>query len=175
MTNRDIKILRYYGLVEVVIDRLLTKGYYKPFRRLRDDLIGEGQLGLIRAIDTFDPTKGAKITTYVSLKVRGYALDYIRKYRRITTPEVDIDNEALQRKFMEELSYDPWSEVVMEEKFDLIDAHCPTDPINAEIYHRIIMGGLTCKQLAVELDVSLNSIKKRKKRLLLKLKKDITI
>ncbi len=173
MSSREEKILRYYGLVEVVIDRLLSKGYYKPFRPLRDDLIGEGQLGLIQAIDTYDPSKGAKVVTYISLKVRGYALDFIRKHRRITTPEVDIDNEALQRKFIEELSYDPWNEEEREERFELIDKYEPKDEINRKIYHLVVMGGLTCKELAEEFQVSLNCIKKRKKRFLIRLHKEM--
>jgi RNA polymerase sigma factor (sigma-70 family) len=173
--ERDLTITKHFGLVEVIIDRLLSKGNYKTFRRLRDDLIGEGMLGLIMAVDTYDPDRGAKLTTYISLKVRGHALDYIRKYKRVTTPEVDIDNAALQRKYVEELSYNPWTWEDVVEKFDLIDKHEPDDRVNRKIYHRIIMGGMTCKELAVELGQSLNSIKKRKKRLLTRLGKEITI
>jgi RNA polymerase sigma factor for flagellar operon FliA len=44
-----------------------------------DDVVNEGVLALMDAIDTFDPTKGAKFETYASLKIRGAIIDYIRR------------------------------------------------------------------------------------------------
>lgn len=44
-----------------------------------DDLINEGVISLINAIETFDENKGAKFETYASLKVRGGLIDFIRK------------------------------------------------------------------------------------------------
>ena len=44
-----------------------------------DDVINEGVLALMDAIESFDPTKGAKFETYASLKIRGAIIDYIRK------------------------------------------------------------------------------------------------
>lgn len=44
-----------------------------------EDVINEGVLALMNAIDSFDSTKGAKFETYASLKIRGAIIDYIRK------------------------------------------------------------------------------------------------
>lgn len=44
-----------------------------------DDVINEGVLALMDAIESFDPAKGAKFETYASLKIRGAIIDYIRK------------------------------------------------------------------------------------------------
>lgn len=44
-----------------------------------DDVINEGVIALMDAIETFDDSKGAKFETYAVLKIRGAIIDYIRK------------------------------------------------------------------------------------------------
>jgi len=44
-----------------------------------DDLIGEGCVGLIRAVDSFDPTRGPSIEQYASRVVAGAMLNGIRR------------------------------------------------------------------------------------------------
>jgi len=43
-----------------------------------DDLISNGVIGLINAIDTFDPSFNVKLSTYAEHKIRGAILDSIR-------------------------------------------------------------------------------------------------
>src|SRR5947207_959261 len=43
-----------------------------------DDLISTGVIGLINAIDTFDPQFNVKLSTYAEHKIRGAILDSIR-------------------------------------------------------------------------------------------------
>ncbi len=43
-----------------------------------DDLIQEGSLGLISAVERFDPQRNIKLSTYVMLRVKGAMLDYLR-------------------------------------------------------------------------------------------------
>ena len=44
-----------------------------------DELIGEGQLGLLRADRDYDPSKGAQFSTYAYWRVRGAMLDWVRQ------------------------------------------------------------------------------------------------
>lgn len=44
-----------------------------------DDVVNEGVIALMDAIDTYDPLKGAKFETYASLRIRGAIIDFIRK------------------------------------------------------------------------------------------------
>lgn len=67
---RHIDIVRYSALS---IRNMASK--FADF----DDLVNEGVISLINAIETFDDTKGAKFETYASLKVRGGLIDFIRK------------------------------------------------------------------------------------------------
>ncbi len=44
-----------------------------------DDLVSEGTLGLINALELWDPEKGAKFSTYAGIRIRGQMLDAHRK------------------------------------------------------------------------------------------------
>ncbi len=63
-------------MVKQTVYRLIAEGYS---RVETDDLIGYGTLGLIDAIDKFDPEKSVKFETYASLRIRGSIIDGLRK------------------------------------------------------------------------------------------------
>lgn len=44
-----------------------------------EDIVNEGVIALMDAIESFDPSKGAKFETYATLKIKGAVIDYIRK------------------------------------------------------------------------------------------------
>ncbi|ONI37765.1 RNA polymerase subunit sigma [Candidatus Epulonipiscium fishelsonii] len=69
-------IAHYAQLVKIVAGRL---GIYLNNHVELDDLIGYGVIGLIDAIDKFDPDKQVKFETYASLRIRGAIIDEIRK------------------------------------------------------------------------------------------------
>lgn len=48
-----------------------------------DDIINEGVIALISAIDSFDKEKGVKFETYASIRIKGAVIDYIRKLDRV--------------------------------------------------------------------------------------------
>ena len=53
-------------------------GIYNGFSQL-DDIIHEGILVLLNAVDRFDPAKGVKLETYVSKRLKGMIIDLSRK------------------------------------------------------------------------------------------------
>jgi RNA polymerase sigma factor FliA len=67
---------RYLSLVKYSIDRI---AYKLPDFIDREDLISEGILGLLDALDKFDPSKAIKFETYAVVRIRGAVLDSLRQ------------------------------------------------------------------------------------------------
>ena len=63
---------------------------YDIRRTQTDDLISIGTIGLIKAVDTFAPEKGKKLTTYASRCIENEILMYLRRNNK-TKLEVSID------------------------------------------------------------------------------------
>jgi len=74
--KRDAVILRYIPLVHFVLGRLGISREYGPDY---EDLVSYGLLGLIDAVDRYDPEYGTKFSTYATLRIRGQVLDFLRK------------------------------------------------------------------------------------------------
>lgn len=74
--NRNILVLRYLPLVRFTIHKMnLPK--YSIFSN--EDVQDIGILGLIEAIDRFDPNLGTKFETFAVLRIRGRIIDEIRR------------------------------------------------------------------------------------------------
>ena len=73
---RNDIILRYLELVRLIAVSL--RNIYSKYAST-DDIINEGVIALIGAIDTFDPEKNVKFETYANLKIKGAIIDYVRK------------------------------------------------------------------------------------------------
>lgn len=79
----------------------IVKKYY-PCCRDTEDLISIGTVGLIKAIDTFDPTVGARFATYAGKCLQNEILMHFRATRRLSQEsplseaiEYDRDGNAL--------------------------------------------------------------------------------
>ena len=69
-------VLRYEGLIKSAA--LQIRGVYSSFAQV-DDIVSEGILTLLSAIDKYDPEKGIKFETYVAKRIRGMVIDMARK------------------------------------------------------------------------------------------------
>lgn len=45
-----------------------------------DDLVNEGWIGALHAVDRYDPELGASLSTYATTRIRGQMMDHIRQY-----------------------------------------------------------------------------------------------
>ncbi|MGQ0602588.1 MAG: sigma-70 family RNA polymerase sigma factor [Anaerolineales bacterium] len=72
---REAIVLRYVPLVHFVLNRL---GFSQTIGADYEDLASHGLLGLIEAVDRFDPAYGAQFSTYATLRIRGTVLDQLR-------------------------------------------------------------------------------------------------
>lgn len=73
---RNDIVLRYLELVRLIAVSL--RNIYSKYAT-SDDIINEGVIALMSAIDNFDPDKGVKFETYANIKVKGAIIDYVRK------------------------------------------------------------------------------------------------
>jgi RNA polymerase sigma factor for flagellar operon FliA len=73
---REQLILEYLPLVKQVAGRVSVG---LPPHVDKDDLIGQGMLGLLDAVEKFDHTKGVKFETYGVIRIRGSMMDGLRK------------------------------------------------------------------------------------------------
>lgn len=59
---------------------LLARRLHRRCPRLElDDLISAGTIGLIQAVDRFDPSRNLKLKTHADHRIRGAMLDYLRQ------------------------------------------------------------------------------------------------
>lgn len=74
--RRETLIREHVALVKYEVDRVACS---LPAHVDRDDLLSAGLIGLIRAVDRYDPTRGASFATYATLLARGAILDELRR------------------------------------------------------------------------------------------------
>jgi RNA polymerase sigma factor for flagellar operon FliA len=73
---RDIIINRYAYLVKITAGRVVTN---LPPNVEREDLVGAGVVGLIKAVDQFDVSRQVKFETYAIALIRGAILEMLRE------------------------------------------------------------------------------------------------
>jgi RNA polymerase sigma factor for flagellar operon FliA len=75
-TEREQLITENVDLVQYEVDRVASG---LPEQVDREDLVSAGMIGLIKAVDRYDPDRGASFRTYASTLMRGAILDELRK------------------------------------------------------------------------------------------------
>jgi RNA polymerase sigma factor for flagellar operon FliA len=75
LADRNALVEAHLPQVKFIAERMAAK---LPPSVDRDDLIGAGVLGLLDAVDKFDPARGVQFKTYAEMRVRGAMLDSLR-------------------------------------------------------------------------------------------------
>jgi RNA polymerase sigma factor (sigma-70 family) len=85
---RDI-VMQNQGLIKKIAWSYAANGNYEI-----EDLIQEGNLGLIKALDKYDSSKGTKFSTYAVFWINNYITRYVKKNKKDTiSPDEPIDND----------------------------------------------------------------------------------
>ena len=88
-------VLRYIHIVRGIA--LQMRGVYLSIAQV-DDIISEGVIALMNAVDKFDPSKNVKFETYISKRIRGLVIDLARRQdwvsRSVRRSLRDIDQAA---------------------------------------------------------------------------------
>ena len=98
---REELALNYIYLIGYIYGRIAIN---LPTHIDREDLEHQGVLGLLAALDNFDPGKGVKFETYASIRIRGAIIDYLRKQDILSRPvrkraaEIERASEELSKR-----------------------------------------------------------------------------
>jgi RNA polymerase sigma-B factor len=77
---RDRAIEEHLELVRGIARRYANRG--EPF----DELVQAGSVGLIKAVDRFDPERGSSLATFAAALIEGEIRHHLRRHRRLATP-----------------------------------------------------------------------------------------
>ena len=152
---REQLILAYRPLVYWVAKKFKVSG--SRFA----DIVQEGTLALIRAVDKFDIDRGLRFTTYACYRIRGQMLNYLQRVEAKAPVPVDIDTEDQA----ETAEYH-----VVEELLILIEGLASLPDREARILNDLIIECRNAKELAAELSLDVSHIYRLKKKALTQLK-----
>lgn len=111
MECRNKLIEHNLRLVAHIVKKFDAKG------SMTDDLISIGTIGLIKGIDSYEPNKNTKITTYAARCVQNEILMYYRSNKKMTK-DVSLSDSIGYDKEGNEVSL---IEVLQEDKEDILD------------------------------------------------------
>jgi RNA polymerase sigma factor for flagellar operon FliA len=126
-TSRDDLILEHLPQIKYIAHRISAK---LPAHVELNDLVSAGVLGLLDAVEKFDPSRGVKFKTYAELRVKGAILDSLRNLdwapRSLRKRSKDLEKvykeleqrlgrPAADKEVCDELG------ITLEEFFELID------------------------------------------------------
>lgn len=83
MSAAEDRQARILSLRPVVVG--IARQYAGHDRTLLDDLVSEGWVGAIRAVDSHRPKAGASLQTYANVRIRGAVLDYLRAVKHLVS------------------------------------------------------------------------------------------
>jgi RNA polymerase sigma factor for flagellar operon FliA len=126
-TERDGLILEHLPQIKYIAQRISTK---LPSHVELNDLVSAGILGLLDAIEKFDPNRGVKFKTYAELRIKGAILDSLRNLdwapRSLRKKSKDL--ERVYRELEQRLGRPATDkevcevmEITLEEFYELVD------------------------------------------------------
>lgn len=111
---KDKLLVEYAHLVKYIANRLAVN---LPQSVDRNDLVSSGVLGLIRAVETFEPERGFKFETFAGHKIRGAILDELRALDWVprSVRQKSKDLQKVYAKLENRLGRIPYDDEICEE------------------------------------------------------------
>lgn len=151
---RNKIVLKYAWLVKSIVRRAAcVSGSYVD----ADDLMSYGMLGLIKAVEKFDPENGATFETFATYRVRGEIIDYMRRNDwvprgvRKRAQEVEKAQNEFKNKFNREPTEDELAIKLGVKKNEVTDMLGQIERFNIISFEEII-------QDAVNIESGLSSV-----------------
>lgn len=93
-TKKEEMILAHLPLVEKVVNRMHVSSAGLD----RDDLISIGSIGLMDAVDKYDPDQAASFEQYARLRIKGTIMDELRRLGKVSRSRIQHLNDYYQAK-----------------------------------------------------------------------------
>ena len=147
-SSREQLVLSYLNLVKYVAGRIAIG---LPTFVEVDDLFGAGLLGLMQAIDKFEPSRNTKFETYAIPRIRGAMLDELRtqdwfprsirrKAKLLENAYAEVESRLERSAGDEEIA--GHLKISMEEYYELVDEVCLTTLISLDMEITNCNGGI---------------------------------
>lgn len=95
LAERNTLAVKYLPLVKKVAYRIVQR---VPGRIDVNDLISSGCVGLLTALDRFDPSRGKPFDAYAEWRIKGAILDELRSYDHMTRTQRQLSNKVNKAK-----------------------------------------------------------------------------
>ena len=161
----------------------IIKKYYSTAEN-QDNLISIGTIGLIKAVDSFDTKKGARLATYAARCIENEILMFFRSQKKASqdismSEPIDIDGEGNPLTLMDIISYDDTIADDLDLRIKSEQLHSFIDEIKDEREKQIIVlryglyGNdiLTQRTVAKKLGISRSYVSRIEKKVLSDLRK----
>ena len=161
----------------------IVKKYYSGSGE-QDDLISIGTIGLIKAVNTFDETKGIKLATYASKCIENEILMYFRSQKKCSqdisiNEPIDSDGEGNPLTLMDIISVEDTIADDIDDKITFAKLYRYVDELNDEREKTIIImryglydsEPMTQKQIAKRLNISRSYVSRIEKKAIERLRK----
>lgn len=161
----------------------IVKKYYSGSGE-QDDLISIGTIGLIKAVNTFDETKGIKLATYASKCIENEILMYFRNQKKCSqdisiNEPIDSDSEGNPLTLMDIISVEDTIADDIDDKITFAKLYRYVDELKDEREKTIIImryglydsEPMTQKQIAKRLNISRSYVSRIEKKAIERLRK----
>ena len=161
----------------------IVKKYYSGSGE-QDDLISIGTIGLIKAVNTFDESKGIKLATYASKCIENEILMYFRSQKKCSqdisiNEPIDSDGEGNPLTLMDIISVEDTIADDIDDKITFAKLYRYVEELNDEREKTIIImryglydsEPMTQKQIAKRLNISRSYVSRIEKKAIERLRK----
>ena len=161
----------------------IVKKYYSGSGE-QDDLISIGTIGLIKAVNTFDESKGIKLATYASKCIENEILMYFRSQKKCSqdisiNEPIDSDGEGNPLTLMDIISVEDTIADDIDDKITFAKLYRYVDELKDEREKTIIImryglydsEPMTQKQIAKRLNISRSYVSRIEKKAIERLRK----
>ena len=143
--------------------------YYKRFGAEFDDLVSEGNIGLLEAVEKFDPEKGYKFLTFAGHYVRMKMRRLLNKNNKLPTSSCNDENIFLY--IADNDDKNPFHELKHKDNYARLSEKLQelTDDEREMVYDRFFER-MTLKEMEKKYNISFVSCKIRVEKILKKIK-----